>query len=115
MFPGEMIILLAIAMTRGSGKGLLTHPMDVTSEYIGYLYNSLVKRGYLTTNGQKGYQLTTKGSEALFEFLRENRAKVKITIGTLQKLGIEVSQDIDKLETVGQKLNKLEKEAIKVK
>ena len=105
MFPGEMIILLAIAMTRGSGKGLLTHPMDVTTEYISYLYNSLVKRGYLTANGQKGYQLTAKGSEALFEFLRENRAKVKITIGTLQKLGIEINQEIDELE----------KEAIKVK
>ncbi len=105
MFPSEMVILMAIAGTGGFGKGLLTRPMDVTGEYIGYLYDSLVRRGYLKENGSRRYQLTAKGREALFEFLRGNKTRVKDTIKTLKQLGIEITQEIDKLD----------KEAIKVK
>lgn len=47
MFPNEMVILMAIAVGKDAGKELLTRPMDVTGEYIGYLYNSLVSRDYL--------------------------------------------------------------------
>ena len=104
MFPSEMAILMAIAVTRDSGKKLLTRPMDVVGEYIGYLCESLVKRGYLKRNGSREYQLTPQGREALFEFLHENKTKVKDAIKTLQQLGIEISQRADKLE----------KEAIKV-
>ena len=105
MFPSEMIILMAIAVTRDSGKKLLTRPMDVVSEYVGYLCDSLVSRGYLKRDGSREYQLTSKGREALFEFLYENKTKVKDAIKTLQQLGIEINQRADKLE----------KEAIKVK
>ena len=42
MFPSEMVILMAIAVNKDTGKKLLTRPMDVTGEYIGYLYDSLV-------------------------------------------------------------------------
>ena len=105
MFPSEMVILMAIAVARDSGKKLLTRPMDVTGEYIGYLYDSLVRRGYLKENGSRGYQLTSLGRETLFEFLHENKARVKDAIKTLQQLGIEISQEIDKRE----------KEAIEVK
>ncbi len=105
MFPSEMVILMAIAVARDSDKKLLSRPMDVTGEYITYLYNSLVKRGYLKGNSSRGYQLTLKGREALFEFLRKNETMVKDTVKTLQQLGIEVGQGIDKLE----------REAIKVK
>lgn len=45
MFPSELAILMAIAVAGDSGKKLLTHPMDVTGECIGYLYGSLVRRG----------------------------------------------------------------------
>jgi len=38
-----------------------------------------------------------KGRETLVEFLHQNRTRVKDTIKTLQQLGIEISQDIDKL------------------
>jgi predicted transcriptional regulator len=105
MFPSEMVILMAIAVARDSGKKLLTRPMDVTGEYIGYLYDSLVRRGYLKENGSTGYQLTSKGREALFEFLQKNKTRIKDTINTLQQLGIEIGQEKDKLE----------KEAIEVK
>ena len=98
MFPGEMIILMAIAVTKDAGKRLLTRPMDVTGEYIGYLYNSLVRRGYLTESSSGKYQLTLKGREALGEFLRENKTRVKDAIKTLQQLDIEVNKEIDELE-----------------
>ena len=104
MFPSEMAILMAIASTRDSGKKLLTRPMDVVGEYIGYLCESLVKRGYLKRNGSREYRLTPQGRESLFEFLYENKTEVEDAIKTLQQLGIEVSQRADSLE----------KEAIKV-
>jgi len=97
MFPSEMIILMAIEVSRDSGKKLLTHPMGVTGEYISSLYDSLIRRGYLKKPSFKGYQLTLKGREALFEFLLENKTRVKDTIETLQQLGIESSQEIDEL------------------
>ncbi len=104
MFPSEMAILMAIAVTRDSGKKLLTRPMDVVGGYMGYLCDSLVDHGYVKRDGSREYQLTSKGREALFEFLYENQTKVKDAIKTLQQLGIEISQRTDKLE----------KEAIKV-
>jgi hypothetical protein len=45
---------MAIAATGDSGKELLTRPMDVVGEYIGYLYDSLVNRGFLKRDGSTG-------------------------------------------------------------
>ncbi len=108
MFPSEMVILMAIAAARDSGKGLLARQTDVVGEYIGYLYDSLVKRGYIKGGSLRGYQLTSKGRESLFDFLHENRTRVKGTIKTLKQLGIEITQEQE------QKIDKFEKEAIKV-
>ena len=108
MFPSEMVILMAIAVNKDTGKKLLARPMDVTSEYIGYLYDSLVKRGYLKGNRAKGYQLTMTGREALVEFLHKNETRVKDTRKRLQQLGIEINKEQE------QKIDKLEQEAIKV-
>ena len=107
MFPSEMVILMAIAVNKDAGKKLLNRPMDVTGEYIGYLYDSLVRRNYLKENSSRGYQLTTKGRESLFEFLYKNKTRVKDTIKRLQQLGIDISQE--------QEIDKLEKEVIRVK
>ncbi len=89
---------MAIAVAGDSGNKLLTYPMDVTGEYIGYLYDSLVRRGYLKENGSTGYQLTSKGSKALFEFLQKNKTRIKDMINTFKQLDIEIGQEIDKLE-----------------
>ena len=97
MFPSEMVILMAIALTGDTGKKLLPRPADVMGEYIGNLYDSLVTRGYLKENGYRRYQLTLKGSQVLLEFLDENKTKAKDAVKTLQQLGIETSQEIDKL------------------
>jgi len=98
MFPSEMVILMAITVAGEANKKRLNRPMDVTGEYIGYLYDSLIKRGYLKENSSRGYQLTSKGRQAIFEFLHKNKAKVRAAIKTLQQLGIEISQEIDKPE-----------------
>ncbi len=97
MLPGEMVILMAIALTRDSGKKLLTRPMDVSGEYIGNLYDSLVERDYLEGNNSGGYQLTWKGMAAVVEFLLQNKARIKDTVQALQQLGIKKSQEIDRL------------------
>ena len=105
MFPSEMVILMAIAGSKDAGKKLLTRPTDVVGEYIGYLYDSLVKRGYLKGNKWKGYQLTSLGRKALLEFLYKNDNRAEYIIKKLQQLGIENIQ----------KINELGKEAIEVK
>ncbi len=109
MLPSEMIILMAIVVNKNTGNKLLTRPMDITGEYIGYLYNSLVSRGYLRGHRSTGYQLTPIGREAILEFIHKNKTKAKDVVKRLQLLGIEISPEQE------QKLGKLEKEAIKVK
>ena len=100
MFPSEMVILMEIVEAGEFGRRLMNNPLDITGEYIGYLYNSLVRRGYLKGNNSKGYQLTSQGREAVLEFLHNNnKTNVKDRIKTLQRLRIEISQEIDKLET----------------
>ena len=109
MLPCEMIILMAIAMNKHSGQELLTRPMDVTGEYIGYLYNSLVNRGYLKGRKTTGYQLTPIGKEAIVEFLKRNETKATDIAERLKLLGIDMGPAQE------QKIGKLKKEAIKVK
>ena len=98
MFPGEMVILMAIALAGDSVKRLLDRPMDVSGEYICYLYDSLVKRGYLTGDGSNRYQLTLKGKKALGNFLYENEDRVMDLVKTLQKLDIEIGQETADME-----------------
>ena len=109
MFPSEMVILMAIAVNKDTGKKLLTRPMDVTSEYIGYLYHSLVRRGYLKRLSSASYQLTPIGRESISEFLKANETRAKDIVKRLQMLGIEISPKQE------QKIDKLEMESIKVK
>ena len=98
MFPSEMMILMAIATAKDPDEKLLTRPLDVIGEYISYLCSSLIKRGYLKAKRPKGYQLTAKGLESLFEFLHKNKDKAEDTAKMLHQLGIDVSQEIDKLD-----------------
>ncbi len=106
MFPSEMVILMAIAAARESGKELVARPTDVVGEYIGYLYDSLVKRGYIKGSSSGKYQLNSKGREALIKFLHKNKSRVKDTVRALQQLGIEISQEQK------QEIDELGKEAI---
>ena len=98
MFPSEMAILMAIALAGDSVDRVLDRPRDVTSEYISYLYGSLVKRGYLKKGGSGGYRLTSKAEKTLTEFLLENKDKVNELVRILQKLSIETTPEMDEIE-----------------
>jgi len=78
MFPSEMVILMDIAKNKESGKQLVNRPMDIINEYIGYLCDSLVRRGYIKGNRTKGYQLTSMGREIL-RVQGKNETRVKET------------------------------------
>ena len=93
MFPSEMTILMAIVSTRDSGRKLLTRPMDVAGEYIGYLCDSLVKRGYLKRDGSEEYQLTPQGRETLLQFMYQNETRVKDAIKTYLETVAELGKD----------------------
>ena len=98
MFPSEMVILMAIAAAKDPNEKLLTRPLDVVGEYISYLCNSLIRRGYLIEKRPRGYLLTAKGMRTLFEFLSKNRNKAEDTIKMLHQLGIDIEREIGKLE-----------------
>lgn len=97
MFPREMAILMDIARDKDAGKWLINRPMDVISKYIGYLCDSLVRRGYITGNKTKGYQLTSMGRGTLTKFARKSQATDRDTIRRLGQLNIEYGQKLNKL------------------
>ena len=97
MFPGEMVILLAIEVAGGSSKKLLARSTDVGGEHVSCLCASLVRRGYLKKNILGGYRLTPEGREALFEFLLENKTRVREMTKVLQQLGVEAKEEISTL------------------
>jgi hypothetical protein len=109
MLPSEMIILMAISINKSTGQKLLTHPMDVTNEYIGYLYNSLVNRGYLKGHRSTGYHLTTIGREAIFDFIKKNNSNSIDIVKRLRTLGIEISPEQE------QRIGRLKREVIKAR
>lgn len=108
MLPSEMVILIAITINKSTGQKLLISPMDTTSEYIGYLYNSLVNRGYLKGHHSTGFQLTSIGREAIHKFIKENGSRAMDVVQRLRLLGIEISLEQEK------KLCKLEQEAVNI-
>ncbi len=76
MFPSEILILMSIEKTGGFSDKQLTHPIDITGKYVGYLYDSLVSRGFLQGDKTTGYHLTRKGREAIAEALTEQQTGV---------------------------------------
>ena len=108
MLPSEMVILMAITINKRTGQKLLTNPLDITSEYIGYLYNSLVNRGFLKGHRTTGFRLTTIGREAIQNFVRKNRSKDLDVVERLHLLGIEISPEQER------KIFQVEKEAVSI-
>ena len=97
MLNSEMIILMSIALSENANKTLISRSIDVLSEYIENLYESLIKRGYMKRSHSKGYKLTNKGGETLLEFMRENWAEAEEMIAALHQLGMESSYRIGEL------------------
>ncbi len=99
MLPREIVILLAIAQATEFGGKMLSHSTgNTTCEYVDQLYDSLVRRGYLTRDSLGGYELTSRGGKVLVEFLHKNETRLKDTIKTLRQLRIGNNQEIDVLE-----------------
>lgn len=92
MFPYEMLILMAISGAGDAGTQILNRPQDIASEYIGYQYNSLVKRGYLTKHSKARYTLTQKGNAILSQFVYNNSGRANETISMLNQISIDTSQ-----------------------
>jgi len=97
MFPSEMVVLMAMASTGQSLSKLLGRPGNVPSDYVDYLYKSLIRRGYLNENNSESYKLTVKGRLAIYNFLRQNETKVQNLAEALQNLGIETGDWIGKI------------------
>lgn len=106
MLPSEMVIIMAISINKSTGKILYSNPLDITSEYIGYLYSSLVNRGYLKGHRSTGFQLTAIGREAVDAFIKNSRSGATEVVERLRRLGIEISPEQES------KLCKLKREAI---
>ena len=98
MLPSEMVILMATAVNKNSSKKMLTRPMDITSEYIGYLYDSLVTRGYLKKRGDRDYHLTPAGRESVAKFLERNHHRTGDFMKRLELLGIDTAKSTGMLE-----------------
>ena len=98
MFPAEMLILMAIALAGESVSKIVDRPMDVSGEYIYYLYESLVKRGYLTGSDSNEYRLSLKGRKTICEFLNNNEDKLKDMVKILQIMGVETERGIENIE-----------------
>ena len=92
MLPSEMAILMAIAIDRNNSKRMLSRPMDITGEYIGYLYDSLASRGYLKKHGAKDYRLTPAGQEAIARFLKKQTSGTGDPRKRLRRLGIDTTR-----------------------
>jgi hypothetical protein len=107
MLPGEIIILMTIVVDAKAGKKLLTPLLDISGEYIGYFYNSLVSRGYLKHRGQDGYQLTPAGHAAILSFLKKSRTIPDKIVTGLRYLGMNLSP-----EQV-QKISKIERDVVR--
>jgi len=104
MLKGEIEILAAIALNKRTAKQIKSCRIARYSSYINSTINSLIRRGYISTDRFKEYQLTEKGSRAFIEFcpdhstlsklahvrlLHEHTDKVGEAIKLIENLGIE--------------------------
>lgn len=96
MLPSAMVILMAIEVSGDFSRKRLS-PLEFEGEYIRSTYDSLVARGHLRKNRLGVYQLTQEGRESLFEFLLEDKARVKEIARKVEQLGIEAIKEIDEI------------------
>ena len=96
MFPKEMVILMALATARAfQGQAYVT--TDTSGTYVGHLYHSLVRRGYLTEDPSGDYRLTPMGKVAVREMLQRNENRGEDLVSVLQRLRIEVDEETRQL------------------
>lgn len=100
MFSDEIITLMTIKEVGKFIQKPISCPNDITDDHIGYLCDSLVRRGYLAMNRLAGYQLPSKGRNVI---LREaiqlvacgDERRAKDRMKRLEWLYDEISQQVD--------------------
>lgn len=100
MSTNELITLMTIDEVGKLTQRPTSSPEDITDNHIGYLRDSLVRRGYLAANSPGGYQLTSKGWnvilwEAILLVTCGDEAWVKDRMERLEQLYDEISQQVD--------------------
>lgn len=100
VFSQEIITLMTIEQMERLARKPTRYLNHITDSHIDYLYNSLVKRGYLVANNPEVYQLTARGwnailREAVLLVACEDEVQAKDRIKKLEGLYAEISQQLD--------------------
>ncbi len=100
MLTDEVITLITIEEAGRTSNRLTNYPREITYERINYIGSALVSSGHLVVNSPEGYQLTSKGWNAILgEAIRlvacEDEAWVKYRMERLEQLYDEISQQAD--------------------
>jgi len=96
MFPKEMVILMALAAAKAF-HGQAYVRADTSGTYVGHLYHSLVRRGYLTEDPSGDYRFTPMGKVAVRELLQRNENRREDLESVMQGLRIEVDEETRQL------------------
>jgi predicted transcriptional regulator len=112
MLRGELDILVAIALNKGTTKQITSSRIARSSSYVKSTIESLLREGYICGSQSKGYQITDKGAQAIVESdtsvealtrLAHNRLqrgfsnKAKEAIKLIKKLGIDYDVSVEGL------------------
>ena len=104
MIKGEIEILTAIVLNKGTAKQITSSRIARSSSYINSTIHSLVEQGYIVKNRYHGYQITQKGTRAFMEYspnrealervahskvAHEHTNKAEEAIRMIENLGIE--------------------------
>ncbi len=100
MVTDELITLITIEEVGKLTKRPTNCPREITYDHINYICDALVSRGYLAENRLVGYQLTSKGKdailgEAILLVACGDEAWVKYRMGRLEQVYGEISQQVD--------------------
>ncbi len=100
MLTDELTTLIIIEEVGKLTKRPTSCPREITYDRINYICDRLISRGYLAENKLVGYQLTSRGKDAiLWKAIRlvtcEDEGCVKYRMERLEQLYDEISHQVD--------------------
>jgi DNA-binding PadR family transcriptional regulator len=102
MLKGEIEILAAIVLNKGTAKQITNGRIARNSPFINSTIESLRRKGYIVKTRIKGYKITDKGFRVLGEYYPEHPALNKAIHTRLrQKQSEQASQAIKMIERLG--------------
>jgi DNA-binding PadR family transcriptional regulator len=106
MLKGEIEILAAILLNKGTTRQLTTGRLFRYSPSIVLTLETLLKKGYIVEHKTKGYAITGKGIRTLAEFSPGHAALNKVIfIRLLRRQADEASRAIRMIEQLGSEYN----------